>query len=144
MAATSEETAALARRIYEAFNRGDLNAAADVATVDMEVDLVPFGQTFRGREGFLQFMEGFKTAFPDLQITVTSQVATGDQVVSECTWQGTHTGVLHSPMGDIAPTNKAVEGARFCEVWRVRDGKIARLANYQDAASWLRQLGLVP
>ena len=144
MAGTSEQSAALARHIYEAFNRDDLHAAADVATDDMEVELVPFGQTFRGREGLLQCMGVFKTAFPDLQITVTNQVATDDQVVSECSWHGTHTGVLKSPLRDIASANKAVVGGRFCEVLRIRDGKVARLANYQDAASWLRQLGLVP
>jgi steroid delta-isomerase-like uncharacterized protein len=144
-AMAAQDNAALARRLYEAFNRGDLAAAAALATDDIAVDLVPFGLTTQGQEAFRdRFMGGFKRAFPDLTITVVNQVATDDQVVSECTWRGTHAGPLATPSGDIPPTNKAVEGGRFCEVWRIRDGRVASLTNYQDAATWLRQLGLAP
>ena len=52
----------------------------DYAAEDVEVVLIPFGLTFQGREGFSQFMHGFKDAFPDLQITVSNQVADDDQV----------------------------------------------------------------
>jgi steroid delta-isomerase-like uncharacterized protein len=140
----AQENVALARQVYEAFNRGDLEGAAALATDDIEVDLVAFGMVTRGRAAFRdQFMGGFKRAFPDLVVTVVNQVATEDQVVDECTWRGTHTGPLMSPGGDIPPTGKAVEGGRFCEVWRIRDGKVAKLVNYQDATTWMRQLGLV-
>jgi steroid delta-isomerase-like uncharacterized protein len=140
----AQDNAAFARRLYDAFNRGDLEGAATQATEDVEIDLVPFGMTFRGRQEFRDgFMGGFKRAFPDLTVTVANQVAAEDQVVNECTWRGTHTGPLASPGGEIPPTGRAVEGARFCEVWRIRDGRLARLVNYQDAATWMRQLGLV-
>jgi steroid delta-isomerase-like uncharacterized protein len=140
-----QDNTALARQLYEAFNRGDLERAAGMATDDIEVDLVAFGMVTRGREAFRdQFMGGFKRAFPDLVVTVVNQVATADQVVSECTWRGTHTGPLMSPGGALPPTGKAVAGGRFCEVWRIRDGQVAKLVNYQDAATWMRQLGLVP
>ena len=88
-------------------------------------------------------MTGFERAFPDLNITVDNQVATDDMVVNECSWTGTHTGPLASPAGDIPPTGKKVSGARFCEVWKIKDGKLKSLTNYQDMATWLRQLGLV-
>jgi steroid delta-isomerase-like uncharacterized protein len=91
----------------------------------------------------MSFMKSFKDAFPDIHITVTNQVASDDQVVNECTWSGTHSGPLASPDGEIPPTGKQVSGAQFCEVWRITDGKIARLVNYQDVATWLRQLGLM-
>jgi steroid delta-isomerase-like uncharacterized protein len=140
----AQDNAALARRLYDAFNRGDLEGAASLATDDAVIELVAFGQTFRGREAFRdQFMGGFKRAFPDLTVTVVNQVATDDQVVNECTWRGTHSGPLATPTGDIPPTNKTVEGGRFCEVWAIRGGKLAKLVNYQDAATWMRQLGLV-
>lgn len=89
-------------------------------------------------------MTGFATAFPDLQISVTNQVASGDQVVTEFTWTGTHTGPLQSLQGEIPATGKKVIGGRVCEVWTIRNGEVARLVNYQDASTWLRQLGLVP
>ncbi len=81
---------------------------------------------------------------PDLTVTITNQVVTDDQVVNECVWRGTHTGPLQSPAGEIPPTGKPVTGGRFCEVWEIQGGQIARLRNYQDVSTWLRQLGLVP
>jgi len=140
---SAQDHAAMAREVYQAFNRSDFDAALALAADDGGVVLVPFGKTFHGKQGFREFMAGFKDAFPDLTVTVTNQVATDDQVVNECSWTGTHTGPLQTPTGTIPPTNKRVEGAVFCEVWGIRDGKVARLVNYQDAATWLRQLGLV-
>ena len=139
----AQDNAALAREVYDLFNQGQLEQAADQAAANVEVVLVPFGQTFQGRDGFMGFMKTFKDAFPDIQITVTNQVASDDHVVNECTWNGTHSGPLASPGGELPPTGKQVAGAQFCEVWRITDGKLARLVNYQDVATWLRQLGLV-
>lgn len=140
---SAQENAALARKLYNAFNKHDLEACLALATEDIEVVLVPFGQTFKGKAGFREFMEGFARAFPDLTITVTNQLATEDHVVSECSWRGTHSGPLMSPQGEIPATGKTVEGAVFCEVWGIKNGKVASLRNYQDVSSWLRQLGLL-
>lgn len=137
------DNAALAQSIYENFNKGDFDGSLAAATEDIEVVLIPFGLTFNGHAGFRDFMGGFKTAFPDLTITLLSQVVTEDRVVNECSWTGTHTGPLASPTGEIPPTGKRVAGAVFCEVWEIRDGKVAVLRNYQDVSTWLRQLGLV-
>lgn len=139
---TTHDNAALAKRLYELFNEGKLEEAADLADPEMRVEVVAFGVELTGRDGFLGFMTGFKTAFPDLTITVLSQVATADRVVSECSWRGSHDGPLGTPSGEVPATGRQVEGARFCEVWHVRDGRITRLVNYQDVTTWLRQLGL--
>lgn len=141
---SAQSNSQMARKLYEAFNRGDLDDALTMASDDVVVVLTPFSQTFEGKDGFRNFMEGFKNAFPDLTITVTNQVATDDYVINECSWKGTHSGPLMSPAGEIPPTNKPVSGALFCEVWQIRSGKITHLRNYQDVSSWLRQLGLVP
>ncbi|MBK8900285.1 MAG: ester cyclase [Anaerolineaceae bacterium] len=127
----------LAQKLYRLFNEARIDEALELATEDVEVILIPFGQTFHGRKGFGEFMGGFKQAFPDLTVTVTNQVATDDQVVSECRWTGTHTGPLLAPTGEIPPTGKTVDGAVFCEVWQIQDGKLAVLRNYQDVATWL-------
>jgi steroid delta-isomerase-like uncharacterized protein len=141
---SAQDNAALAREVYATFNRKDYDRCLARATEDVEVVLTPFGQTFTGHAGFRDFMTGFTRAFPDIEITVTNQVATEDQVVNECRWRGTHTGPLMSPQGEIPATGKRVEEARICEVWGIRDGKLASLRNYQDVSTWLRQLGLVP
>jgi len=132
----------LVRDIYAAFNAGDIAAAGSRADANTEVTLVPAGATFPGRDGFLGFMGSFKSAFPDLHITPTNVVASGDFVVAECTWNGTHKGELGTPAGAIPATNKRIEGAQFVEVYEIHDGIIRRMRNYQDLASWMRQLGI--
>jgi steroid delta-isomerase-like uncharacterized protein len=139
---TAQDNAALARKIYQLFNQGRVDDAIELATEDVELILVPFGQTFHGREGFRTFLQGFHSAFPDIQIVVTNQVATDDQVVTEFTARGTHTRPLPTPAGEVPPTGRVVDFI-VCEVWQVRDGKLASLRNYQDVASMMRQLGLI-
>ena len=138
----AQDNATLARRIYELFSNDDFDGVLELAAEDVEVVFVPAGQTFRGHEGFMQFMKSFKTAFPDIKLTITNQVATEDSVVSEFIASGTHTGPLMSPAGEIPPTGKRAEWP-VCEVCRTRDGKLTSLHNYQDLATMLRQLGLV-
>jgi steroid delta-isomerase-like uncharacterized protein len=140
---SAHENAALARRIYQLFSDDKFDDALELVAEDVEAVLVPFGQTFHGRDGFTGFMQGFKGAFPDIRISVTNQVATDDQVVSEFTARGTHSGPLQTPAGAIPPTGRTVDFI-VCEVMRVKNGQIASLHNYQDAASIMRQLGLVP
>jgi steroid delta-isomerase-like uncharacterized protein len=139
----AEDNKNLARTVYEAFNNGDLDQVLTYATEDVEVVFTPSGQTFHGHEGFRTFMQTFRTAFPDIQLTVTHQLASDDGVVNEFTWQGTHTGPLASPGGDIPATGRRA-GYPVCEVWEIRGGKLAVLRNYQDAATLLQQLGVIP
>ncbi len=140
---SAENNAGLARKLYDAFNRKDYDHCLALVTEDVEAVLIPFGQTFRGREGFRDFLQGFAEAFPDIRIQVTNQVAAEDQVVNEFTARGTHTGTLLTPAGAIPPTGRIVDFT-VCEVYQIKNGKFASVRNYQDAASLMRQLGLMP
>jgi Predicted ester cyclase len=132
----------LAREMYNRFGRNDFQGVLELVTDDIEATIIPFGQTFQGKEGFLQFMHGFKDAFPDMEIKIDNQVIGEDQVVNEISTTVTHTGPLETPTGVVPPTGKTVNFT-VCEVWGIRDGKVASLRNYQDAASLMRQLGLM-
>jgi steroid delta-isomerase-like uncharacterized protein len=135
---SAQANSELARRLFEAFNKGDLDGCVALATDDVEVVISGMGQTFHGKDGFREFMGGLITAFPDMVITVTNQVATESEVVSECSWTGTHTGPLMSPQGEIPPSNVTIPGLVFCEVWGMRDGKVASIRNYEDF-TWIWQ-----
>jgi len=139
---SAKENCDLALEIYRLSNEGEFDRILELTRPDVEVDAPALGQTFTGRPGFQSFLQTFTHAFPDLRITVVNQVADDTTVVNECTWTGTHNGPLMSANGPIQPTGRRVEGARFCEVWTIRDGALARLVNYQDLGTWLRQLGL--
>ncbi|RIK37502.1 MAG: hypothetical protein DCC55_24110 [Chloroflexi bacterium] len=139
---SAQANAALAHKIYQLFNENKLDAVLALATEDVEIILVPCGQTFHGREGFREFMESFKRAFPDILITdIIHQIATDDAVVNEFKASGAHTGPLMTPVIKLPPTGRTV-GFTACEVWEIRDGKLAILRNYQDVAGILRQLGV--
>ncbi|HKP52983.1 MAG TPA: ester cyclase [Chloroflexia bacterium] len=138
----AQDNATLARRIYTLFSNDDFDGVLALAAEDVEIVFVPAGQTFRGHEGFMQFMQGFKSAFPDIRLTVTNQVATEDHVVTEFIASGTHTGPLLTPAGEIPATGKSAEWP-VCEVWETRNGKLISIHNYQDLATMLRQLGLI-
>jgi steroid delta-isomerase-like uncharacterized protein len=131
----------LARTVYDRFGRNDFQGVLDLATDDFEATIIPFGQTFRGKEGFLQFLHGFKDAFPDMEIKIENQVTGEGQMVNEITTTVKHTGPLQTPAGVVPPTGKTVNFT-VCEVWGVRDNKVFSIRNYQDAASLMRQLGL--
>ena len=57
---SAQDNAVLARRIYQLFSEDKLDQVLELVSADAETVLIPFGQTFHGREGFLQFMQGFK------------------------------------------------------------------------------------
>jgi steroid delta-isomerase-like uncharacterized protein len=139
---SAQDNAALARAMYDAFNKKDFDRVLTWATEDVEIAFIPFGQTFRGRDGFRDFLQGFVTAFPDVTIEVTNQIATEDAIVNELIGRGTHTGPLLTPAGEIAPTGRPIE-VPVCEVWAIKNGKLASVHNYQDSATMLRQLGLM-
>jgi steroid delta-isomerase-like uncharacterized protein len=137
------DNALLARAIYDAYNRDDFDAALSRATADVEIVTVAWDRTQRGHAGFRDFMRGWKAMAPDGRVEVVRQLAGEDGVTNECVFRGTHTGVLTTPNGDVPPTGKSF-ALPICEVWRVRDGKLAGLHLYADNVTILGQLGLMP
>ena len=145
---TTQEIVAFVRRGYDAYNAHQsdphwLDYANEDVAEDGEVVVIPFGMIFRGPEGYKQYLSGQTAAFPDGRVEVTNVFATAEQAVVEFSVCGTHTGVLHSPVGDIPPTGRKFE-LRFCDVYQLRNGKIARLATYFDALGFMQQLGVIP
>jgi steroid delta-isomerase-like uncharacterized protein len=135
------DNVAIARRYYDAFNARDMSAAVALADAELEWINLAFGATFRGAEGFRQFLENYATAFPDSRVEVRSVIAHGDRVAVEFTAQGTHRGPLVGPAGEIPATGRSVQ-LQLCEVLQLRDGKIVRGRSYYDSGTMLRQLGL--
>ena len=55
------------------------------------------------------YVQGWKSAFPDMISTVDSAYESENTVIMECSWTGTHTGDMMTPDGNtIPPTNKTV------------------------------------
>src|SRR5262249_55754963 len=76
---TGQANARLIQTLLEAFNTKDVDRYAANATDDCEVLDVPSGMTFRGPDGFRQFVQSYHTAFPDGQVQATRLFTTEDQ-----------------------------------------------------------------
>lgn len=133
----------LTQAIYERFNANDLEGVVAYAADDWKGIAYHAGMTFSGKDGFMQFLQGFKGAFPDCTVTIEHQVLSGDEVVNQISWVGTHRGPLPTPAGVIPPSNRVVH-SQACEVWRMRDGQLVEVHNYQDATAILAQIGALP
>jgi steroid delta-isomerase-like uncharacterized protein len=140
---TGRSAATVARNLYEAYATREFERAAEWVSEGAEMLVVPTGDRYRGREGYLQQARAWAAAFPDLKVEIHDASGAGERAVVEYTLRGTHTGALVSPGVFLPPTWAPVE-LRACDVLQFEDGKVARIASYFDAASMLRQLGLLP
>ena len=137
------QNASIARSTYEAWNERDFDRFAEVLAKG-EVIAMGSGDRWEGSSGARQFAEMWYEAFPDGKIEFRSVTDAGDTVVIEFTGRGTHTGTLHSPMGDIEATGKSLT-LQLCDVWSfASDGTPTQLRTYFDTASMMAQLGLLP
>src|SRR3981189_1508392 len=50
------------------------------------------GNPLRGPEGFKEFHAKFRSAFPDMVVTIEDMIAEGDKVAARCSVRGRHTG----------------------------------------------------
>ena len=100
----------------------------------------------RGRADIKDFMNGFRTAFPDLNFWPTADlIAEGDYVVGQWEGGGTHSGPAFSDFvvgGLNASTGKTM---RFSgtTVLKVVDGRIIEEIGLDDGVAALTQLGLL-
>jgi predicted ester cyclase len=135
---TEENKANLHRTTEEVFNKGNLAIVDELVTTNSVLHLLG-GQKFKGPEGFKQFVTMFRTAFPDIHITIDDMVAEGDKVANRYTWRGTHKGEL---MG-IAPTGKQVTVTGI-KITQFVGGKQVEGWISGDQLGMMQQLGVVP
>ncbi len=131
-----EDNKALARRSWEVVDNPDLIDeiyASDLVWHEPDQDI-------HGLEEARQFVTMYKTAFPDLNVTVEDVISEGDNVVTRYTIRGTHQGEIEE-FGP--PTGRQIE-LEGITIHRIEDGKIAEEWERYDNLSMLQQLGLAP
>jgi steroid delta-isomerase-like uncharacterized protein len=132
----SEENKALARRSWQLLDNPDILEevyAADLVWHEPDQDL-------RGYEEARQFVSMYKTAFPDLNVTVEDTMAEGDKVITRYIVRGTHEGEIEE-FGPPTGRHLELEGIT---IHRIEDGKIVEEWERYDNLGMLQQLGLVP
>lgn len=136
----SEENKAIVRRSFdELFSQGDLDVADAVIAADYVGHDPALPQPMHGPLEFKRFVTMYRTAFPDLTLTVEEQIAEGDRVVTRFTARGTNRGAL---MG-IPPTGRRVTITGI-SIDRMVDGKSAESWTNYDLLGLMQQLGILP
>lgn len=128
-------------RFYAHFDDGDIDAAVALFSADLET-IDPGMGTVHGIPPFRGYLETLKRALPDARAIVEQLHDTGDVVIVEGRFVGTHTGPLAGPDGDIDPTGESVD-LRFADISHVREGEIVSYHTYYDELGLLTQLGLM-
>jgi steroid delta-isomerase-like uncharacterized protein len=128
-----------ARSYFDAMDRRDAAAMAAHWREDGVEDVVPVGLK-RGREELRDFFASMFAAMPDARTTVTRLVAGEQSCAVEWRLEGTFDG---APFMDIEPTGKHVEIRGF-DLLELEDGELVSNTAYFDAASFARQIGMLP
>ncbi len=136
----SEQNKAIVRRLFdELWNKGNLSVADQLFTPNYthhDSSSPDFGH---GPESERKRATLYRTAFPDLRLTIEDLIAEGDIVMARWSCHGTHKGDLNG----IAPTGKpfTISGVT---VARLLNGKLAEGHVNWDALGMMQQLGVVP
>lgn len=132
----------VAGRWRDAFNAHDEQAMRELTAPDATLSAPP-QLTIEGAEAVTSYGMAWNNAFPDARLDVHHEVAEGDTVVQEFTFNGTHTATLASPTGDLPATNRRLSG-RAIQAIEVHDGRVQAIRLYFDEVDVLTQLGLMP
>jgi predicted ester cyclase len=123
----SEENKNMVRRMVEAINSGEEDAAVDELFAP------------RAARRVKRLFAEFRSAFPDWQEETVELVAEGDTVAGRFKCSGTHRGEF---LGE-APTGKRMEVEEVFFL-RAEDGKFVDFWALEDSMGRMRQLGLIP
>src|SRR5215207_10314971 len=134
---SAPENKAVVRRFYEeVWDKGNVDVCDDVFAPDyIRHDLRP-SEPIPGPEGQKQIAADFRSAFPDLRVTVEILVAEDDYVVGRWTASGTHLG----RWGALEPTRRSATFSAI-NIFRFENGKVIEIWNHRDDLGLREQLG---
>jgi steroid delta-isomerase-like uncharacterized protein len=136
---TEDNNKALVRRVLEeAFNKGNL-AVVDEAIATNYVSYDPAVPTVHGPAGLKQLIGMYRSAFPDVRLTVEEIVAIGDTVVTRWSATGTHRG----PFSGVPPTGRKATVTGM-QISHFANGKVVEDFVNWDTLGLMRQLGVIP
>ncbi len=127
--------AAIRRYFDEVLNRGNLAVIDEIIANDF-VFHDPSAEEVLGPAGEKELVLQYRTAFPDLRVTIEDMLSEGETVVTRWSYQGTHRG----PLEGVAPTGKRVSGTAIT-IDRFHGGKVQESWSYWDAFGLMKQLG---
>jgi steroid delta-isomerase-like uncharacterized protein len=136
----SEGNKNVVRRLFEeVWNNGNLQVTDELFTPNYVHHDSSTPDVGRGPESEKKRATLYRTAFPDLRLTVEDIIGEGETVVARWSCRGTHKGDLNG----IAPTGKQIN-ITGVSIARFTNGKMFEGFVNWDALSLMQQLGVVP
>lgn len=124
----------LARYVREVWEEGDLDALERFLSPDFKRHVSPTLPPL-DRNGQIERLRGFRSAFPDITLTVEDVVPGDDRVAFRSTLRGTHRG----PLAGMAATEKQIT-VTLVDIVRIEDGLFAEQWGGPDMSDLFRQL----
>jgi steroid delta-isomerase-like uncharacterized protein len=109
-------------------------------TDDCVYEDVTFGVVLHGRDELRSFAAGAFAAVPDIAFELKSRFVAGSSAGLEWVMRGTHRGDFPG----LPATGKRFSSIRGATILQLHDGRIRRNSDYWDAATFMRQVGLLP
>jgi steroid delta-isomerase-like uncharacterized protein len=100
---------------------------------------VTFGVVARGKDELRTFANRAFAAVPDFKYGLTSRFATSQWAAIEWVMSGTHQGDFPG----IPATGKPFSAVRGSTILELEAGKIRRESDYWDAATFMKQVGIL-
>lgn len=122
-----------------AWSSHDAERVLALFTDDCVYEDVTFGVVTRGREELRAFVNGAFAAVPDFTFRLTSRFVAGQWAGMEWVMSGTHEGDFPG----LPATGKRFSSIRGATIVELRGSKIRRNADYWDAATFMKQVGLL-
>ena len=133
----SDHIEKMLREENAAWNAHDVDRIAAFYTDDCVKEDLAIGKATRGKTEMRALIGGAFTAMPDMKIELVTLFDCGDWAATEWIMSG---GYSNDYPGMPVATGRrfSVRGASIMEL---RNGKISRISDYWDFASFLRQVG---
>jgi steroid delta-isomerase-like uncharacterized protein len=118
----------------------DTDKILSLYTDDCVYEDVAFGVVQHGKAALRALAVGTFAAIPDFTVELTARFVAETWGVMEWLLSGTH----HGNLPRLPATGKRFSGVRGATIVELQGGKIRRSADYWDAATFMRQVGLLP
>ena len=126
----------LRAQIERVWGRGEV-ALVDANYAETVIDHMPVAGQPAGRAAMKDVVRAFRTAIPDLAMTLDDVLTCGDHGIDHWTLTGTNT----APLFGVAPTGKRVTISGI-DMVRVADGRIAEIWHVEEMLQFAAQLGV--
>jgi steroid delta-isomerase-like uncharacterized protein len=130
---------AVVARLYDAYNRHDVDAVIDCWHPQGR-EFLPLAGEMSADPGLRAHLGQFWAAFPDAAISVRSITSDDERAVAQVDLAGTFSGARFQ---GLVPNGRRWV-ARMAEVFEVHAGVITRADVYMDSLDLMRQIGLMP